>query len=89
MEIRIIRIGNSRGIILPGKILDEYGFRENLELLMEEGQLILRPLNSPRKGWEEAFREMHLAGDDRLLLPDNLDEEFYDDWEQNDGDSPV
>lgn len=41
--------------------------------------------NQPRKGWAEAFKKMHEAGDDKLLIPDVfVDEEFLtnpeNDW---------
>jgi antitoxin MazE len=32
----------------------------------------------PREGWDESFRAMAEAGDDKLLLPDDLPNEFDD-----------
>jgi FKBP-type peptidyl-prolyl cis-trans isomerase len=26
--------------------------------------------NQPRKGWDEAYKQMHEAGEDKLLIPD-------------------
>lgn len=33
--------------------------------------------NQPRKGWAEAFKEMHIAGDDHLLIPDVFEDESF------------
>lgn len=43
MEIRLRRVGNSLGVILPKGILDRYALQEgdDLELVAEEGKLTL------------------------------------------------
>lgn len=41
-------------------------------------------INPPRKGWSEAFQKMHVAGDDKLLIPDVFeDESFLNDLEND------
>ena len=70
MNVSIIRVGNSKGIRLPKALLDQYGNPEEMELEAKKDALIIRPLRrrpKPRKGWDEACREMARAGDDRLL----------------------
>ena len=81
MEVSIIRIGNSKGIILNKTILEKYGFVDKIEILMEENHIELKPVIPPRRGWEEAFREMHERGEDELLLPDILDDDIIEPWE--------
>ena len=78
MELPIIRIGNSKGIRLSKLLLDKYQLSEKVELLLEEDHMVIRPLNSPRKNWDQAFAEMHHNGDDELLVEDVLDDQ---DWE--------
>ena len=41
------------------------------------------PLEHPRAGWEESFREMHARGDDALPWPDDDTGLSWDDeeWE--------
>ena len=75
MEVPIINIGNSKGIILSKTILEEYGFEDKIEIMMEENHIVLKPVTPPRQGWDEAFREMHERGDDELLNGDILDDE--------------
>jgi len=43
MEIKLRRVGNSLGVILPKEILDRYALQEgdDLELVAEDGKLVL------------------------------------------------
>ena len=81
MEVPIINIGNSKGILLSKTILEKYGFEEKIELVMKENHLELKPVKPPRQGWDEAFKEMHERGEDRLLDNDILDDDLIEDWE--------
>lgn len=36
-----------------------------------------KEINPPRKGWSEAFQKMHLAGDDKPLIPDVFEDESF------------
>ena len=81
MEVPIINIGNSKGIILNKTILEKFGFVDKIELVMKEKHLELKPVTPPRQGWDEAFKEMHERGDDELLIDDVLDDDFFEEWE--------
>jgi antitoxin MazE len=35
---------------------------------------------NPRKGWAESAAKIAAAGDDKLLIPDVLEDENFDDW---------
>ncbi|MCG9910707.1 MAG: AbrB/MazE/SpoVT family DNA-binding domain-containing protein [Flavobacteriales bacterium] len=80
MEISIIKIGNSRGFRLSKSILDRYNISDKVELILEKGQIVLRPVNKPRKGWDEAFSKMHQNGDDQLQIDDVFEDESQKDW---------
>ena len=67
MLTRIIPIGNSRGVRIPKAMLENCGFGEEVELQEKNGALILRPVNSPRVGWAEAFAHMASTKDDLLV----------------------
>jgi len=41
---------------------------------------LLKPIEEPRLGWEESFREMRENGDDQLLIDDVFDDENLDEW---------
>lgn len=70
MKVSLIPIGNSKGIKLGKALLKKYDINDAVELILEKGCLIIKPISSPRKDWDKAFKKMHENGDDRLLLPD-------------------
>ena len=80
MEVSIIKIGNSKGFRLTKSILDRYNITDKIELILEKGQIILRPISEPRKGWDKAFQKMHKKGEDQLLLDDIFEDESFDEW---------
>ena len=80
MEVSIIQIGNSKGLRLAKSILDRYNIKDKVELILEQGQIILKPVEEPRKGWNQAFQKMHEQGDDQLLMDDVFGEESFDEW---------
>ena len=67
MKTRIVRIGNSRGIRIPKALLEQCRLGSTVELEVQDGQLVVRPIERPRLGWDEAFRQMAEQGDDQLL----------------------
>jgi len=80
METSIIQIGNSRGLRLSKTILEKYNIKDKVELILEEGQIILRPIESPRENWEEKFKKMADQGDDQLLMNDFFEDESFEEW---------
>lgn len=68
MEISIIQIGNSKGIRLSKMLLEKYQLKDKVELVMEDGYILLKPISQPRQNWEAAFEEMHQYGDDNLFI---------------------
>jgi antitoxin MazE len=80
VEVSIIKIGNSKGFRLSKTILERYNITDKLEMILEKGQIILRPISTPRMGWDEAFKDMHKNGDDDLLIDDLFDDENFDEW---------
>lgn len=80
MEVSIIKIGNSKGFRLSKTILERYNITDKIELILEKGQIIIRPILKPRKGWDKAFQNMHENGDDQLLMDDVFEDENFDEW---------
>ena len=68
MHIRLVKIGNSRGVRLPRSVIEEVGLEEAVELRVRKGVLTLRPVNAARAGWADAARECHQQGDDGALM---------------------
>jgi len=80
MEISVIKIGNSKGIRLSKMLLDKYNIQDTVELILEKGQIVIKPLSRPRKGWEKAFKRMAENGDDSLLINDVFEDENLEEW---------
>ena len=80
MEVSVVKIGNSRGIRFSKTIIERYNIRDTVDLILDKGQIIIKPLSKPRKGWDKAFIEMHTNGDDKLIIPDVFEGENLDEW---------
>jgi antitoxin MazE len=80
MEVSVVKIGNSRGIRFSKTIIERYNIRDTVDLILDKGQIIIKPLSKPRKGWDKAFIEMHANGDDKLIIPDIFIEENLEEW---------
>ncbi len=80
MEVSIVQLGNSKGIRFRKTIIEKYNLRDKVDVILEKGQIIIKPMSKPRKGWEEAFKEMSEQGDDRLLFNDSFDDENLEEW---------
>ncbi len=80
MEVSVIKIGNSKGIRLSKTLLDKYNIQDTVEVILEKGQIVIKPISRPRKGWEKAFKRMSENGDDRLLINDVFEDENLDEW---------
>jgi antitoxin MazE len=77
----LIKIGNSRGIRIPRLLISQIGFEKEVEITVQPGALVIRPIGRSRQGWEEHFRSMSEHGDDRMfdgLVSTQWDEK---DWE--------
>ena len=80
MEVSVIKIGNSKGIRLSKTLLDKYNIQDTVEVILDKGQIVVKPLSRPRKGWEKALKKMAENGDDRLLINDVFDDENFEEW---------
>jgi len=80
MQVSIIDIGNSKGIRLTKSLLEKYDIKDKVELILEKGRIILKPVSKPRQGWEKSFRQMRENGDDRLLIDDIFSDENLEEW---------
>jgi len=68
MKVKLVRIGDSRGIRIPKSIIEQCGFEDAVELRIENDHLVIAPARLPREGWEEAFRAAGSSAHDELLL---------------------
>ena len=80
MEASIIKIGNSKGLRLSKTILEKYNIKDKVELILEKGQIVLRPVSKPRSGWEDEFKKIAENNDDQLLIDDVFEDENLEEW---------
>lgn len=80
MEVSVVQIGNSKGIRFSKTILEKYNIKDKVDLILEKGQIIIKPISKPRKGWEKAFKEMSENKDDSLLFDDVFEDENLNEW---------
>jgi antitoxin MazE len=82
--LKIVPIGNSKGIRIPSPVIRRYGIRDEIELIETAEGLLLRPIDSNKLSLEESFREM--AADTEAIaeaqslegaLPDGLEEDDF------------
>jgi len=79
MLASVVQIGNSRGIRLPKRIIHELNIKDEVELIINKDELIIKGVKKrPRQGWDEAFAKMSADKADKLLLPDNIDNETFE-----------
>ena len=82
MRMRVIQIGNSRGLRIPKPILEQTGIRDEVEIEVEKDRIIIRPVKNAREGWDAAFQAMAEGGDDEILMGDAVAESFdATEWE--------
>jgi antitoxin MazE len=78
MNSNIIKIGNSKGIRIPSKVLEELALElnDNVNIEIVNGNIIISPFKA-RLGWDKAFKTMRKNGDDTLIdMPELEDDEW-------------
>ena len=78
MRVSIIQIGNSKGLRLPKSIIEKYNIQGEMEIILNEHDITLKPIKKVREGWEEAFKQMHANADDHLIIDDVFEDEIFD-----------
>ncbi len=78
MRASVIKIGNSKGLRLSKKILEQYSISDEVELTLKEDSIVITPVTEPRKGWDEAFKRAAALGHDELLIDDVFEDENFD-----------
>lgn len=58
LELKVVQIGNSRGVRLPKAVMERYQIKDALVLEAREEGLLLRGKKDKRMTWEETARDM-------------------------------
>lgn len=80
MKARVIKIGNSKGLILNKNILDKYQIENEVNIRLEDDHLLIEPLNKPRAGWDKLFKAVKPANEEDNLMPDVFEDEELLEW---------
>jgi len=79
MILPIVQVGNSRGIRLPKSILQRLNFEDKVEMIVNNDELVIKNITKkPRQDWSEAFAKMSENKADKLLLPENIDDNSFE-----------
>lgn len=63
-EVKLIAIGNSKGIRLPKELIQKYGWDTKVELEELDEGVILKTNYPDLLSWEETYRAMAAEGED-------------------------
>lgn len=81
MEANIIKVGNSKGIIIPSKLIRLLGLHDRVKMAIRGNALILEPYEeNPRSGWTQQFLKAGSKEDKALLIPEVFEDETLEDW---------
>jgi len=82
LELKLTRIGNSRGVRLPVGLLKRYGFGDMLKAEMREEGVLLKAKGGIKLSWAETAREMAASGEDwsewDMTIADGLENAPWD-----------
>jgi antitoxin MazE len=81
MKTSIIKIGNSKGVVLPANILRKSRLSLKSSVIVgceDDGSIVIKP--TPREGWEEFAKKMTKASDDKLLVNDIFSDDDLNYW---------
>jgi antitoxin MazE len=77
-NIKLVAIGNSKGIRLPKSIIQKYGFSDTILLEEIEQGILLRQVQDEKLSWEKTYKAMAKEKEDwqdfENTLLDGLDE---------------
>ena len=79
IKVKIIRIGNSKGIRISKSLIEQYNMGDEVILEAKKDSIVIRPVKNPRADWEKSFEKMRLRGDDVLL---DKGTELESEWDQ-------
>jgi antitoxin MazE len=81
-DIKLVPIGNSKGVRIPKALLQKYGFNNSLLLEETDRGLLLRKKDDHKLSWEDTYKTMATEkedwGDFDATLLDGLEDEDFE-----------
>jgi len=75
--VKLIAIGNSKGIRIPKVLREKYGWRESIVAEETEDGILLRREHGDKLSWKDTYRAMATADEDwsdlEVVVADGLD----------------
>ncbi len=82
MKVKLVAIGNSRGIRIPKPILEQCGFTGKAEMTVKGNVLVIAPARAIREGWDKAFEAMAATGDNQVPFAEDMNHAWDEaEWE--------
>jgi len=77
MRINLVKVGNSKGVIIPAALLASCGLKDVVDLQIKGKKLVIEALKQPRSGWFEGYQ----AENDEAAVLDSIPvDEGDDEW---------
>jgi antitoxin MazE len=80
MRTTIRKIGNSKGIVLPKKVIDQYHLEGEVELVAAQNHIEIHPVASKRADWEDRFKAAKSEQYEEKLLGDFTNDFDREEW---------
>ena len=73
MVLEVIPITGGKGICFPDSVINALGIHDKIVMETRTNEIVITPIGqeAPRRNWNEAFKQMHELGEDKLYFPDN------------------
>ena len=81
MEATVTKIGSSIGFMFPEALVRDFNLKAGTIIQMNfqhNGDLVFWKKPKIREGWDAAFAQYALEGEDKTMLPDFFDSETDD-----------
>ena len=77
MRINLVKIGNSKGVIIPAALLASCNLCDAVELQVKGKKLVIEALNQPRVGWFDNYQP---GNNEEAVLDSIPNDERSEDW---------
>ena len=57
MRLKVIDIGNSKGIRFPQALIQQYNLTSEINVELKKEGILITPTQKSRAGWEEQFKQ--------------------------------
>lgn len=76
MITKVRKIGNSYGVLLNKKLMEQINIKDEVSLSVMDNKIIIEPISSnPREGWEEMFLQAGSLDDNENFF-ENIETQF-------------